>query len=355
MRYIALFCMLLAAACNKLPVGGEELEGRGNFDARVVELAFNSSTTETKYIPLGTSLNLIVGKGNGYQSRAIMKFQFPDSLTQGADTIEIVLLRNTEFDRDTIRYSLHLLTTTFTEAEATWLRRTVNDGWSTPGGEFNPDSLAMVNAVSDTDVISINYSELVAIKNSHGLILVPRDSGFIYYHARESGTAAQIRIVKNGAVETIPLAADVHLVTGPSPFYTENWVGAGMAYRNYVKFDLDSILLGQRPVYAELAFRVEAHFARRDSISLGIRTLLKPLTGFDTKTTSLIALHRIAPGDTLVSMDIIDHLQRIIDYPDSNFGFFIAISPDNYDISNLKVTAGSYRLKVGYIEPPGGR
>jgi len=54
-------------------------------------------------------------------------------------------------------------------------------------------------------------------------------------------------------------------------------------------------------------------------------------------------------------MDIIDYVQRIIDYPDSNFGFFIAISPDNYDISWLKVMSGTYRLKVGYIEPPGGR
>ena len=355
MRNIFMFFALLALACNKLPVGGEELESRGRFDAKVADLDFNASLTESKYIPLGTSLNLIVGKGSGYESHIILKFQFTDSLTQGADTIEIILFRNTDFDRDTIHYSMHLLTSSFNEAEATWQRRTVNDGWTTPGGDYNPDSFAMVSARSDTDIIYINYNELLAIKNSYGVILIPRDSGFAYYKARESGTYAQIRMVKNGVVETIPISVDMHLVTGPTPFYTDNWIGAGMVYHNYVKFDLDTVLLGQRAVYAELTFRVGAYLAHRDSISLGIRTLLKPLTGFDTKTTSLAALQKIDPGDTLVSMDIIDYVQRIIDYPDSNFGFFIAISPDNYDISWLKVMSGTYRLKVGYIEPPGGR
>jgi hypothetical protein len=42
----------------------------------------------------------------------------------------------------------------------------------------------------------------------------------------------------------------------------------------------------------------------------------------------------------------------VIDHPDSNFGIFVYISPDNYDISHLRIMANSHHLRIGYIKPP---
>lgn len=355
MKYFNIFVLLLVTACNKLPVGEDELTDRADFGGHTIELPFNASATETKNIPLGSSANLIVGKGFNYEARAILKFQFTDSLVQGADSIKMIIIRNPAFRRDTIRFSVHLVTAEFNETEATWQRKTATDAWTVPGGDYQLDSLMLASAAGDSTVILMNYNQLVAIRDAQGIILIPRDSGFVYYKSREAGASAQIRVVKNGTATTIPVKNDLHILTGPMPFYTDNWIGAGMAYRNYVKFDLDPGLSGQRVLFAELNFRVDGYYAHRDSIEVGVRTLLKPFTGFDTKTTSLIAVKRIAASDTSVSIDILDHVQRINEYPDSNYGFFLVMSPDNYDISCLRLRSRSYQLKIGYIEPPSGR
>jgi hypothetical protein len=54
----------------------------------------------------------------------------------------------------------------------------------------------------------------------------------------------------------------------------------------------------------------------------------------------------------MISIDIAKHIQRLIEYPDSNFGIFIMFLPESYDIANLKITRSSHSIKVGYIPPP---
>jgi len=162
-------------------------------------------------------------------------------------------------------------------------------------------------------------------------------------------------LVKNDVITTIPLNDDCHILTGPEPFYTESWIGSGIPFYNYAKFVFDSTLIDKKAVYAELSFKPEHHFIMRDSFQIGVRQLLEPLDDFDTETSGLIGLEWFSAEDTVFMIDIVQHVQHIIEHPDSNFGLFILIYPKDYDIANYKMVNGSHALKVGYIEPPQGR
>lgn len=362
MKRILLFTSLLLLACNKSPVGQEELDQRGDFNAQTIYLLNTASVTETKTIALGSSMNLILGKNSNYEARVILKFTFPDTIPNGAKDINLVMARNKNLQRDTLPFSIHLLTSVFTEAEATWIKRNADEAWTNPGGDFEADSLRYAVLKDDSLIIPFNYAELTWMKNAKGLILVPRDSGFGVLYSREGGTAPYIRMTVGTSVTTIPIAADLFITHGPTPPYYYPWLGSGVPYRNYLKFDFfndslppDSILLGKKCLFGELTFKIDGHFALRESLDIGVKALTEPLHGFDTDVGSLMALHRIAAGDTVATVDVIRYVQKIIDYPDSDFGFFLFLSPDNYDIANLQIRRGSFSLKVGYIEPPGER
>jgi hypothetical protein len=363
MKKLLLFVFFYTVACNKSPVGQDELDQRGNFNAQTINLPFSASVTETKSIALGNSVNLVLGKNADYEARVILKFTFPDTIPNGAKDIRLVLTRNKNLNRDTLRFSIHLITSDFTELDATWSKRNADEAWTVAGGDFENDSLRYVVFKEDSLVVPFNYAELTWMKNSKGVIFVPRDSGFGAWYAKEGGNAPQLRMTVGTTVTTIALAADLFIVRGPSPSYYDPWIGAGVPYRNYVKFKFfnhpdtfpDSTLFGKKCLYGELTFGIESHFALRESLDIGIKPLTEPLNGFDTDVGSLVAFHRIAAGDTSATVDIIQYVQKVIDHPDSNFGFFIFLSPDNYDIANLKIRRGSYRLKVGYIDPPGER
>jgi hypothetical protein len=362
MKKVLLYAVFCFVACNQEPVGQDELDQRGNFNAQTINLPFYASVTETKSIALGSSVNLVLGKNANYESRVILKFTFPDTIPNGAKDIRLVLTRNKNLDRDTLRFSIHLLTSDFTESDATWSKRNADEAWAVAGGDFEGDSLRYVIFKEDSLVVPFNYAELTWMKNAKGIIFVPRDSGFGAWYAKEGGNAPQLRMTVGTTVTTIVLAADLFIVRGPSPSYYDPWIGAGVPYRNCVKFTFfddslppDSILLGKKCLYGELTFGIESRFALRESLDIGIKPLTEPLNGFDTDVGPLVAFRRIAAGDTSATVDIIQYIQKVIDHPDSNFGFFIFLSPDNYDIANVKIRRGSYRLKVGYIDPPGER
>lgn len=350
MKRHALLLLFIVMGCNELPVGGDQLLVRGSFKGEEVELQLDNTFTETDMYPLlGSSLNLVVGKERGYESRILLRFSFSDTSYQGLDEIKLILRRNDQFDMDTIPFTLHLLLGEFEETKANWAQRTELESWSNEGGDFEGDPLYTGEIVDDSVVVFFNYIELEEIIASKGIILVAQDSGFAYFSSRESGVDPQLLLVKNEDVTSIPLEADCHIATGPDPFFIETWVGSGVPYRNYVRFHFDSLLIDQLVIFADFTFTVEEHFAKRESLAIAIRELLEPIDDFDTPTGPLIALEKIAADDSLVSIDIVRHIQRIADHPDSNFGFFVMFSPETYDIANMKIIRGSHKLTAGYV------
>ncbi|MGB9721734.1 MAG: hypothetical protein ACPL28_09680 [bacterium] len=345
--------LLLFIGCNKLPLGEDELENRGNFESIILDLPLHTSFTESKFIPLGTSQNLILGKNNRYQSRIVLSFTFSDTAYQGLDQIKLILFKNKNFDNDTIHFGVHILTNEFSEAEATWYKKDNTDLWTNPGGDFGADSLRLGEIKGDSCVIFFNYIDLNKIRNGKGVILIPEDTGFCSFYARESGKPPLFHLVKNNVVTSIPIKGDCHIMKIDTfPNYWENWLGSGVAFRDYVKFCYDTLLDNTRAIYGELTFKAKNHFGLRDSIEIGIKGLVKPYSGFDTELGPLIALKKFAIDDTVFTLDIVQYVQRIIEHPDSNFGMFIYLSPENYDLANIELVTGSHQLRIGYIKPP---
>lgn len=345
--------IILLFNCNKLPLGEDELEVRGGFATDTLRLEIFVSSTEFKNIPVGTSQNLVLGKNDIYESRILLKFNFPDTTYSGLDEIKLTLYRNTLFRFDTISIGIYLLNSDFTEGEATWYEKSNTEPWQNPGGDFEIDSLRFCKVNGDSLIVWFNYIDLSKIMNSKGLILIPHSDGFCFFHSREGGKAPTFKVVKNGVVNGIPLGSDCHIIKADTtPNYWEDWLGSGVVYRNYVKFNYDTTLDSSKAIFGELTFDLEHYFSYRDSVEIGVKYLIKPFTGFDSELGPQIALKKFSLKDSKFSLDIVRYIQRIIDHPDSNFGFFIYLSPENYDITNIKLIKGSHNLKVGFIRPP---
>jgi hypothetical protein len=359
MKYLLCILLLACIACNDLPLGQEELYDRGDFAAQEVELVrINTLTVTTLYENLGSSRNTIVGMKDGYESRVLIQFAFPDTSYEGLDEIKLILQHNPDFQNDEITFTVHLLDEPFDEDEANWYQRTNVEYWQSEGGDYNATPIVTSQAGSDSTIIYFNYTQLEAMEASDGIILIPEDSGFVYFRSQESGYNPEIVLVKNEETYTIVTDADCHIVTGTPPSELESWIGSGLPYRNFAKFEFIPALDDSAEimaVYGDLSFSIDEQFAWRDSIEIGIRELLEPLDDFQTQTGSRIALKKYGIGDTVFSIDIVSHIQRIIEFPDSNFGFFIELSPMDYDIAHLKITNGSHRLVAGYIPPPSER
>jgi hypothetical protein len=352
----SIFLILFTISCNDLPVGEDELNTRGDFDIIEITLERDNTLTEfDRYFKLGSSRNLMLGYNTEYEARILLDFSFPDTTYTGLDEIKLILKRNTTFDRDTITFSVHILSGEFEEATANWYQRTSNEWWDSAGGDYTVDSLRLVTVVHDSVVVNFNYSDYEEMAAAEGIILIPQDTGFVYFNARESGVYPEFIIVKNDEETAFTLNGDCSIITGPEPFYTENWIGSGFPLRNYARFEFDSVLLGKKAVFAEMTFVVDEVFSYRDTIEIGVRQLLEPLDDFNTLTGPYIALDAYDRDDTLIQIDVVRHIQHLIDNPDSNFGMFIILSPENYDIAHAKIHDLSHTLKVGYIEPPDER
>jgi hypothetical protein len=343
---------MIILGCNELPVGGDELHARGDFEAEEIQLLLDNTFTETNVNPfLGNSLSLALGRERGYESRVLVRFNFPDTSYEGLDEIRFVLTRNGLFDKDTIQFSLHLLLGEFEETSVNWEQRTELGFWMNEGGDYEADPIFTGVIDDDSLVVLFNYIDLQSIIASQGMILIPEDSGFVYFYSREGGEGPQFFLKKNDDVTPVAIEADCHIVTGPDPFFVEPWIGSGLLYRNYVRFHFDSLLTDQLVIFADLTFVVEEYFAKRDSVTIGVRELLEPITDFETDVGPLIAFEKVAADDSLISIDIVRHIQRISEYPDSNFGFFVLYSPETYDIANMKIIRGSHEVTVGYVQP----
>ncbi|UCF69722.1 MAG: hypothetical protein JSW49_05805 [candidate division WOR-3 bacterium] len=343
---------LITLACNELPVGGDELDQRGDLDPQFLNLSIFSTFTECKNVNTGGASNLVFGRNAEYESRVLLEFDFPDTTYTGLDEIKLILNIDADFENDTVPFSLHLMDETFSESEADWTHRNIDELWSTPGGDYNTDSIRYGVAHGDSIVLYFNYIELAEIQAAKAMIIIPRDTGFCYLGSREGGSGGKIILKKNETSIPAFVEADCHILTGVEPPLLEDWIGSGFVYRDFVRFNYDTLLDSTLAVYAELSFRCTEYFSYRDSLEIGVRQLLEPFSTFDTPTGPLIALKKIGVGDTVVTLDIVRHAQHIIEHPDSNFGFYIGISPEINDISRIKLVRGSHSLNIGYIQPP---
>jgi hypothetical protein len=351
MKHITVLIMvLMLLSCNDLPIGEDQLYVRGDFNVLEVDMIrINTLTEYDIYANHGSASTMVVGKNADYESRILLSFDFPDTTYEGLDEIKLILEQNTNFHNDTMKFNIHLLSEEFDEAYASWYQRIDLEYWQTPGGDFIADSVCIVQAAADSLVISFNHEQLEDMMAAPGIILIPKDTGFVHIYS-----GPQFILVKNDQTVYVDNEQDCHIVTGPEPASIENWIGGGVPYRNYAKFVFDQPISDSTeilPVYAELSFEAEKIFAMNDQVQIEILELLEPLDDFHTSVRDLNVITVVDTTDSIFTVDILDHIEKIIVYPDSNFGFFITLSPE-YLIANVKIKSGSHSLKVGLVDTP---
>ena len=218
MKYLLSIVCLACIACNDLPLGQDQLYDRGDFAAQEIELVrINTLTVANQYATLGNSRNLIIGSDGEYQSRVLLTFAFTDTTYVGLDEIKLILQHNSDFHSDEISFSVHLLSAGFEESEANWYQRTKVEYWQTEGGDYDITPLVTSQAGTDSTIVYFNHTQLEAMKAAAGIILIPVDSGFVFFRSQESGYNPEIVLVKNEESYTIVTESDCHIVTGTVP------------------------------------------------------------------------------------------------------------------------------------------
>jgi len=346
--------VILALSCNKNPLGEDELARRGAGSPEFLTVRIDSFETCYTAPGQGKSLNLVLGRDQEYESRILLDFSYPDTISSDMEDIRLTLYKR-KFPRDdTFEFNLHVVTTAWAEDNATWTLADAGLQWYRKGGDYETNPLVSKIAAGDSVVIRFTRDQLETMKTGPGLILVPSGQGFTTFYSREGAKPVRLTYKKGDDRLDIPLSGDAHIIVDslPEPF-RKLWLGAGIPFRPFLRFSgADTLLRGKKIVYGLL--RISKSFARsqRDTIDVTIHPLFEAYRGFDTKHGSALVNANVALDDSIFKVDVINLLQYIAYHADSNYGFFMKTSPDNYDITRVEFRTDTIEIEVGYISPP---
>ncbi len=354
---ILLFALLAFLSCNKNPLGEDELGNRGVGDPEFFTTSIDSFETSFIAQPQGKSLNLVLGRNPEYESRILLNFLYPDTISEEFQDIRITLYKRKFSKDDTIEFNLHIVTSSWSEDYATWDMADQSIRWNQAGGDYEPTPILTKSNTGDSVVIRFTRDQLLALKNGAGIILIPTRSGFTTFYSREGGKSLRFTYKKGDDRYDIPLSGDAHIIKThlALPPYGKVWIGGGFPFRVFFYLPTDTALINKKIIYSQLQMNKLFAFSLRDTVEVVARALTEPYRGFDTKFTSILNSGKFTSADSQYKMDIVNIIQRIAHRPDSNFGFFLTINPENYDISRFEIRPESVQIEIGYLNPPGIR
>lgn len=221
-------------ACNKNPLGEDELSERGIIDPIFLKLAVDSFETCYTAPSQGKSLNLVLGRNRDYESRILLKFSFPDSFPSDIEDIRMTLYKRKTMRDDTLEFNIYLLTSAWTEYYTTWQLSDESMRWLRPGGDFDPTPVLSKIASGDSVDVRFTKDQLNLVKNSEGIILLPLRDGFNTFQSREAQQRVRLTYKSGNQRVDVPLAADVHIINDslPEP-YRKIWIGSGIPFRAF--------------------------------------------------------------------------------------------------------------------------
>ncbi|MEO0072153.1 MAG: hypothetical protein ABIK10_01755 [candidate division WOR-3 bacterium] len=371
MRQLALlaFIIIFTVACEHNSVGYEELE-RPIGNPQYLELGTTSTGrwSYRKFIPLGTSSMLILGKNAQYESRVLLSFNLPDTTIALDSLLSAKLILYTR-QAGAVQFSIYPTrpSSPWREAFVTWTRMDENVPWDSAGGDFYPQALAQgISITPDSTVINLNLNLLDTLFNhASGVILIPENfsDSFAVAYAKEFGSkGAKLVLQFPRTTKTYPVKEDAHIITTADlPGVQDYWLGSGVVYRTLFKFNLAS--LPQEPLtitFAELYLSIQDEFSIFDTLKIVAKRVtdsmpFSELTRFSS-TVSASKSYIVSQDSTLV-IDLRNLVQFWVTNPDSNFGIVLTTEPENFGLVRLKINPQppSVRLKIGYITAPPGR
>lgn len=371
----ALVVVLLSSACNTLPVGYDQLRDRVTGTADTTLLP-DSASSYARYVPLGGSSILYLGKDTSYVSRIVLRFSILDTMNLDSITSFQLVLHQ----RDTLAtmsFICRPCSSEWMESGVSWQMADSFNHWLTPGGDFLPDTLATGTVLGDSAVFNFRYVEFdsarrAAIRN-YGIGIFPQDTGIAaIYSGASTATAPRLRVTyTNSGKQTTRVVndiADASLIDTVSTYsYPHDLlVGSGVAFRTWLSFNIDSIPAEATIARADLKFKPETKYRRTETIVLGASRLTESfsLKGANARYENLPSSYAtyVAPADsdTVVTIDIRSLVQLWTSRTDTlpNYGLLITASPEWSELFRLRIPRSgpnAPKLEVQYVLPPEDR
>lgn len=363
MRRITLLLTLTLTACNRSPIGADQLEQP---PVHYLQLTPDSLAAYSRYIPLGMADPLLLCSDDEYQSRALLKFAIKDSALDSIAAVDLILHASSE---GLLPFVCRPCSTPWSSDAATWRMADDENQWNLPGGDFWDIELCRGTIGPESTIASlgIRYVDTL-VRRSYGLILIPLDTGFCGIKSTgSSATAPRLRLTfLDGNHRIYAVAEDCHIMDTIAVRMqpSDLCVGSGVAFRTWLRFDLDSIPTEATIARADLVFRPTILYSRQETLHFGCHRLTEPYrprernaayrTAADARTIFVTG----SVTDTLVRLDLRSLVQWWNTNPDSNFGLLIMAEPE-YSFpwrARLSRTGRSApRLLIEYLFPPKDR
>jgi hypothetical protein len=367
--------ILLSSTCNTLPVGYDQLRGRVTGTADTTLLA-DSASSYARYVPLGGSSVLYLGKDTGYVSRMVLRFSVLDTMSLDSVTSFQLVLHQPDTLR-TMGFICRPCSSAWLESGVSWQMADSFNHWLTPGGDYLGDTLATGTMAGDSALFDFRYvgfdsARQAAIRNN-GIGIFPLDTGIVaIYSGSSTTTAPRLRVTyTNKGKQTTRLVNDVAdaslidtVATRSQPL--DLLVGSGVAFRTWLTFDLDSIPSEATIAKADLRFKPETKYRRTDTIAIGASRLTESYTekGANARYESLpssFATYVVpADSDSAITIDIRSLVQLWTSRSDTirNYGLLITSSPEWSKLFRLRIPRtgpNAPRLNIQYVLPPEDR
>lgn len=367
------FFVLLA--CNTLPVGYDQLRDRVTGTADTTLLP-GSASSYARYVPLGGSSILYLGKDTSYLARLVLRFSILDTMTLDSITSFQLVLHQRD-TMATMGFICRPCSMEWKESGVSWQMADSFNHWLTPGGDFLPDTLATGTMAGDSAVFNLRYVEFDSVRRATirdcGIGIFPQDTGIVaIYSGASTATAPRLRVTyTNNGKETkrvIDDIADASLVdtvaTHSQPF--DLLVGSGVAFRTWLCFDLDSIPAEATIARADLKFKPETKYRRTETIVLGASRLTESFTqkGANARYEALPSSYATyavpTDSDTAVTLDIRSLVQLWTSRSDTlpNYGLLLTASPEWTEFFRLRIPRSgpdAPKLEIQYVRPPEDR
>jgi hypothetical protein len=369
---------LFWVSCNEEPtsIGIGLLSSQDFVRVDTTTITAVSGTTIRKHINAGSSTNIMVGKFQGYEARALLRFTgIPDTLLSATVlSANLILKANYRFgdQQGNLAFSVNKMTQGWTETGVNW------DSIST--ASYEPTARGFFSAaIADTDSVAISidsslvrewFQAAAAAQGTEGIILVPTAASnkIVGFNSFQSSDASKtprlvVTFLKGTAQDTLWFASgeDVfvanidNLNSDPSLVYVQ----AGVAYRSIVKFDLSSAPshVGVHQAMLELTLNplvsILSSTSRLNSQSVDSLVSFFLVTSDSVDNSTLILGHRLNPDSAVYSFAITSDVQRWISGK-PNFGLQIEAWAETSKLDLFTFFLGSAnsslrpRLKIIY-------
>jgi hypothetical protein len=383
----AMVLLVLLSACNTLPIGYDQLRDRvtGAADTTLIP---DTASSYVRYVPLGGSSILYLGKDTFYESRLVLRFSVLDTMSLDSVTSFQLVLHQPDTLR-TMGFICRPCSSEWTESGVSWQMADSFDHWLTPGGDYLRETLATGTMTGDSAMFDFRYVEfdsaLQATIRNCGIGIFPQDTGIVaIYSGSSTTTAPRLRVTyTNKGKQTTRLindVADASLInTDTINTQLDLLVGSGVAFRTWLFFNVDSIPPEATIAQADLKFKPNTRYHRADTVTISASRLKESYVekGVNARLESLPSSYATyvvpADSDTAVTIDIRSLVQLWVNYPDSiwtnhpdtslsdtlrNHGFVLGSSPEWSALFRLRIPRtgpNAPRLYIQYVLPPEDR